>query len=141
MLRQTAWHASCSGPPRLATLAKNGCKVLVVDDDDDSRGAILAMLEGKGYVAAEAANGAEAVRLLEKGLDPDLILTDLVMPVMSGWDLCEMLKQMPGWRTIPLIVLCGMTAEQRGQLQVDDAFEKPTDFTTLLSKIAELCGL
>ena len=119
----------------------NGCKVLIVDDDEDSRGVLLAHLEGQGYVAAEAANGAEAVRLLENGLDPDLILTDLVMPVMSGWDLCEKLKQMPGWRAIPLIVLCGMTAEQRGKLQVDDAFEKPTNFPTLLSKIAELCGL
>lgn len=122
-------------------MSNNGCKVLVVDDDEDSRGVLLAHLEAQGYVAAEAANGAEAVRLLEKGLDPDLILTDLVMPVMSGWDLCETLKQMPAWRAIPLIVLCGMTAEQRGQLQVDDAFEKPTDFTTLLNKIAELCGL
>jgi len=114
---------------------------LVVDDDDDSRGALLALLEHEGYSATEAANGAQAVRLLEKGLDPDLILTDLVMPVMSGWDFCEALKQMPGWRAIPLIVLCGMTAEQRGELQVDDAFEKPTDFKLLLSKIAELCGL
>jgi len=122
-------------------LSSNGCKVLVVDDDEDSRGVLLAHLEGRGYVAAEAANGAEAVRLLEQGLDPDLILTDLMMPVMSGWDLCDRLKQMPGWRGIPLIVLCGMTAEQRGQLQVDDAFEKPTDFPTLLNKIAELCGL
>jgi len=122
-------------------LAHNGCKVLVVDDDGDSRSVLIAHLEGRGYVGTEAANGAEAVRLLERGLDPDLILTDLVMPVMSGWDLCEALKQTPAWRGIPLIVLCGMTAEQRGQLQVDDAFEKPTNFTTLLNKIAELCGL
>lgn len=122
-------------------MSKNGCKVLVVDDDDDSRAMLFALLEEQGYVAAEAANGAEAVRLLERGLDPDLILTDLVMPVMSGWDLCDMLKQMPGWRAIPLIVLCGMTEEQRGELQVDDAFEKPTDVKLLLTRIAELCGL
>jgi CheY-like chemotaxis protein len=122
-------------------VSRNGCKVLVVDDDEDSRQALLLLLEKQGYVAAEAANGAEAIGLLKKGLDPDLILTDLVMPVMSGWDLCEELKRMPGWRAIPLIVLCGMTAEQRGELQVDDAFEKPTDFRKLESRIAELCGL
>jgi CheY-like chemotaxis protein len=122
-------------------VAGNGCKVLVVDDDEDSRGVLAALLEHHGYFAAEAANGAEAVRLLETGLDPDLILTDLIMPVMSGWDLCERIKQIPGWRTIPLIVLCGMTAEQRGKLQVDDAFEKPTDNTILVNRIAELCGL
>jgi CheY-like chemotaxis protein len=122
-------------------LSKNGCKVLVVDDDEDSRTSLSALLEHQGYFAAEAANGAEAVRLLEKGLDPDLVLTDLVMPVMSGWELCETMKRVPGWQGIPLIVLCGMTAEQRGKLQVDDAFEKPTNFTTLLNRIAELCGL
>lgn len=122
-------------------MSKNGCKVLVVDDDEDSRGALLALLEQQGYVAAEAANGAEAVRQLDKGLDPDLILTDLVMPVMSGWDLCDTLKQMPGWRAIPVLVLCGMTEEQRGDLQVDGAFEKPTDFKLLLNRIAELCGI
>jgi CheY-like chemotaxis protein len=122
-------------------LSRNGCKVLVVDDDEDSRSALSALLEHQGYLAAEAENGAEAVRLLEKGLDPDLVLTDLMMPVMSGWELCETLKRVPGWRGIPLIVLCGMTADQRGKLQVDDAFEKPTDFTTLLNRIAELCGL
>ena len=122
-------------------MSRNGCKVLVVDDDEDSRSALSALLEHQGYFAAEAENGAEAVRLLEKGLDPDLVLTDLMMPVMSGWELCETLKRVPGWRGIPLIVLCGMTAEQRGKLQVDDAFEKPTDFKTLLNRIAELCGL
>jgi CheY-like chemotaxis protein len=122
-------------------LSKNGCKVLVVDDDEDSRRPLAQILEQQGYLAAEAANGAEAIGLLKKGLDPDLILTDLMMPVMSGWDLCEELKRMPDWRSIPLIVLCGMTADQRGELQVDDAFEKPTDFDKLLGKIAELCGI
>jgi CheY-like chemotaxis protein len=122
-------------------LSRNGCKILVVDDDADSRTALSSLLEQQGYFAAEAANGSEAVRLLEGGLDPDLVLTDLVMPVMSGWELCEAMKRVPGWREIPLIVLCGMTAEQHGKLQVDDAFEKPTDFTTLLNRIAELCGL
>lgn len=122
-------------------MSKNGCKVLVVDDDEDSRRMLQVLLEGQGYLAAEAANGAQAIGLLKSGLDPDLILTDLVMPVMSGWELCEELKRMPGWCSIPLIVLCGMTAEQRGQLQVDDAFEKPTDFNKLLGKIGELCGL
>jgi CheY-like chemotaxis protein len=119
----------------------NGCKVLVVDDDEDSRRPLLQLLEQQGYLAAEAGNGAEAIGLLKQGLDPDLILTDLVMPVMSGWDLCEELKRMPGWRAIPLIVLCGMNADQRGQLEVDDAFEKPTDYDKLLGKIAELCGI
>ncbi len=121
-------------------MSKNGCKVLVVDDDTDNRELLRELLENEGYFSLTVANGSEAIAQLEAGLDPDLILTDLVMPVMSGWDLCESLKRTPAWRSIPVIVLCGMPAEQRGKLQVDDAFEKPIDVTPLLKRIAELCG-
>ncbi|HEX4336908.1 MAG TPA: response regulator [Polyangiaceae bacterium] len=113
----------------------------MVDDDGDSRGALVDFLENEGYFAAGAEHGARGLSLLEEGFDPDLILTDLMMPVMSGWDFCEELKKTPAWRSIPVIVLCGMAAEQRGKLQVDDAFEKPTDVRLLLSRIAELCGV
>jgi CheY-like chemotaxis protein len=126
-------------PRRL--LSKNGCKVLVVDDDVDNRESLLALLEAKGYLGSVAENGAQAISLLETGLDPDLILTDLMMPVMSGWEFCETLKKTPAWRSIPVVVLCGMAAEQRGKLQVDDAFEKPTNVALLLDRIAELCGI
>jgi CheY-like chemotaxis protein len=119
----------------------NGCRVMVVDDDADNRELVLALLDQEGFVATSAENGAEAIALLEKGLDPDLILTDLLMPVMSGWDLCEALKSKLAWQSIPIIVLCGMSAEQRGELQVDGAFEKPTDNAQLLGRIRELCGL
>jgi CheY-like chemotaxis protein len=121
-------------------MSKNGCKVLVVDDDTENRELLGELLETEGYFSMTVANGSDAIAQLEAGLDPDLILTDLVMPVMSGWDLCESLKRTPAWRSIPVIVLCGMAAEQRGKLQVDDAFEKPTDVTLLLKRIAELCG-
>ena len=115
--------------------------MLVVDDDGDNRHVLSELLVHEGYFSAAAANGAEAIALLESGLDPDLILTDLVMPIMSGWDLCETLKKTPAWRSIPIVVLCGMIADQRGKLQVDDAFEKPIDVPKLLQRIAELCGV
>jgi CheY-like chemotaxis protein len=115
--------------------------VLVVDDDVGNRESLLALLEAKGYLGSAAENGAQAISLLETGLDPDLILTDLMMPVMSGWEFCETLKMTPAWRSIPVVVLCGMAAEQRGKLQVDDAFEKPTNVSLLLDRIAELCGI
>lgn len=122
-------------------MIKNGCKVLVVDDDEDNRVVVSELLEQAGYIALSAENGAEALALLQGGLDPDLILTDLMMPEMSGWDLCEALKASPTWRSIPIIVLCGMSEAQRGKLLVDDAFEKPTDIDLLLRRIAELCGV
>lgn len=115
--------------------------MLVVDDEPDNRELLLSLLEAEGYVGSSAENGAQALELLEQGLDPDLILTDLMMPVMSGWDLCEVLKATPSWRAIPVIVLCGLAAEQRGKLQVEAAFEKPTDNALLLQRIGELCGI
>ncbi len=128
-------------PPRAASIKSNGCKVLVVDDDLSSRDLLAMALENEGYEVASAEHGARAVAMLEAGLDPDLILTDLQMPVMSGWELCAQLKGSPAWRSIPLVVLCGMTPQQRGELQVEDAFEKLTDLDTLLHRIAELCGV
>lgn len=122
-------------------VVRNGCKVLVVDDDPDNREVLVELLDGAGYSAVGAENGSRALTALEEGLDPDLILTDLQMPVMSGWDLCESLKRDPTLRSIPVVLLCGMAAKERGKLQVDDAFEKPTNTTLLLARIAELCGL
>lgn len=122
-------------------MATKGCRILVVDDDASSRDSLIELLEMKGYVTSAAQNGAAAVRQLKNGFDPDLILTDLTMPIMNGWQLCALLKSTPGWRAIPVVVLCGMGEEQRGKLQVEDAFEKPTDIPVLVSRIEELCGL
>ena len=119
----------------------NGCKVLVVDDDPVNRDLLSSALEEEGYVVTAAENGALAVAELERGFDPDLILTDLMMPVMSGWDFCQLLKSRAAWRSIPVVVLCGMTPEQRGMLQVEGAFEKPMHLPTLFRRIGELCGV
>lgn len=122
-------------------MSTNGCKILLVDDDTDSRVLMKDVLETEGYFTVAAENGAVAIAQLEGGLDPDLILTDLVMPTLSGWDLCEALKRTPAWRSIPVVVMCGMAAEQRGKLQIDDAFERPLEVPKLLARIAELCGV
>jgi CheY-like chemotaxis protein len=115
--------------------------VIIVEDDADIRTDLAELLADEGYRVSTAPDGAAALELLRAADPPCLILLDLMMPVMSGWDFCETLKKTPGWRSIPIVVLCGMAAEQRGKLQVDDAFEKPTDVSMLISRIAELCGI
>ncbi len=126
--------------PKRALAPANGCRVLVVDDDEDNRELLVVLLRREGYTTTAAENGAEALALLAEGFDPDVVLTDLMMPVMSGWELCERLKKDSNHRSIPLVVSCGMVAELRGKLQVDAAFEKPVDAAALLKKVAELCG-
>ena len=125
----------------VASVKARGCKILVVDDDLASRELLESGLSEAGYEVATAEHGGKAIGMLQAGLDPDLIVTDLQMPVMSGWELCDQLKASPAWRSIPLVVLCGMTPQQRGELQVDDAFEKPADLDLLVRRISELCGV
>lgn len=134
-----ARHISTRGGAK-NSLRQNGCRLLIVDDETDSRDVLAEILESKGYAVARAENGAVALSLLEAGFDPDLILTDLMMPVMSGWELHAALKRRLAWRSIPVVVICGMSSEQRGQLHVEDSFEKPTDVPVLLKRIADLCA-
>jgi signal transduction histidine kinase/CheY-like chemotaxis protein len=84
--------------------------VMVVDDDDDTRGGIAELLESQGYKVATASNGAEALELLRKGLRPRLILLDLIMPVMDGEALCEACHGDPALSWIPVLILSADTA-------------------------------
>jgi DNA-binding response OmpR family regulator len=76
-------------------------RVLVVDDDPDILDALAEILEVEGYDVQRARNGREALQRLEQGL-PDLVLLDLMMPVMDGWEFARSLA--PGARP-PIIVL------------------------------------
>ena len=76
-------------------------RVLVVDDDPDILDALSEILEVEGYRVQRARNGREALQRLEQGL-PDLVLLDLMMPVMDGWEFARSLD--PGARP-PIIVL------------------------------------
>ncbi|MDB4966613.1 MAG: chemotaxis protein CheY [Myxococcales bacterium] len=67
--------------------------VLVVEDDPDIREAVQMILEDEGFQVVTASNGAEAEAELERMDDPCLMLLDLMMPVMSGWELLEHLKR------------------------------------------------
>lgn len=79
--------------------------VLLVEDDPDSREALAALLEMSGRVVRSAGNGREAIEQLEKGLRPSVILLDLMMPVMNGWEFLEARARGPAWAAIPVIVL------------------------------------
>jgi CheY-like chemotaxis protein len=79
-------------------------RVLVVDDDPDLREAIADALRFEGHRVTEAANGREALEMVRRQR-PSVIVTDLVMPVMSGWELVGALAADPSLRAIPVIVV------------------------------------
>jgi CheY-like chemotaxis protein len=114
-------------------------KVLVVDDNDDVREGARRLLEQEGFHTVGASNGAEAIQVLkEPGEPPCMILMDLMMPVMSGWQLLSVLSVDERWSKIPRVV---MTAAG-GDLHVDPTpvLRKPFDCDRLISAVREACG-
>ena len=79
-------------------------RVLVVEDEADLRELLGRWLETKGYEVMEAADGEEAIALLEAGADPDVILLDLTMPRMDGWTFLEWLRASPRHRDRRVLV-------------------------------------
>jgi CheY-like chemotaxis protein len=84
--------------------------ILIVEDDSFSQ-AILNMFLKQQYHTAVANNGNEALIILETGLMPQLIISDLHTPELDGFQLLEMLKANPKYHPIPFIVLCGDDSE------------------------------
>src|SRR6266542_3237001 len=80
--------------------------ILVVDDDPDQREGLAEILEISGYCVATAANGCEALEVAVK-ISPDLILLDMGMPIMNGWEVMDLFRSDVGLRDIPIIVISG----------------------------------
>jgi CheY-like chemotaxis protein len=86
-------------------MAASRGRILVVDDDPDLRRTIVSLLDDEGYVVVEAANGAEALALLHENPSFSLILFDLVMPVMDGWQLRRELAGDAEFSLIPVVAM------------------------------------
>jgi CheY-like chemotaxis protein len=112
-------------------------EVLVVDDNEDIRDLLQLWIEDHGYQVATASNGEEALAWIERGGHPALILLDLLMPVMSGWEVLERLKADETLSSIPVAV---MSAHHRGPVPADHFLEKPLDLQALIQLIQARCG-
>jgi CheY-like chemotaxis protein len=97
--------------------ADPGLPVLVVEDDEATRNVLGRALSGEGRVVREAANGRIALDCLEREI-PGLILLDLLMPEMDGFELLAALKDRPEWEKIPVVVITAkdLTAEDHARL-------------------------
>lgn len=113
-------------------------EVLVVDDDVAMRRSIEWLLEGNGFRVVTAADGAEALERLRKGLEPCLILLDLTMPGMNGIEFRKVQLQDPALAGIPLVVCSADSkAGRRGELRAAAYLEKPFDADTLLELVEQ----
>jgi CheY-like chemotaxis protein len=91
-----------------------GPLVLIVDDVQDNRTVYVLFLRFSGFRVAEAENGVEALRQAE-ALMPDIVVMDLSLPVMDGWEATRRLKRDPRTKTIPVVVLTGHALPEHAQ--------------------------
>lgn len=112
--------------------------ILVVDDDLDLRELVCQALGSEGYDVVAASNGLEALRVLEAQASPSLILLDLKMPVMNGWELCAALKASSQYADIPIVLTTGSDSPPAGAAAV---MRKPFCFDRLLEIVEHWCSV
>jgi len=116
-------------------------KILLVEDNEMNRDMLSRRLARRGYEITLAMDGQEGV-MLARSVQPDMILMDMSLPVMSGWEATKVLKDDPQLRSIPVIALTAhaMSADREKALNAgcDDFDTKPVDLPRLLGKIQAL---
>ncbi|MGH9734356.1 MAG: response regulator [Candidatus Acidiferrales bacterium] len=116
-------------------------KILVVEDNQASREMISRRLKGKGFSVVAAEDGEQGYALA-RSESPDVILMDISLPGINGWQVIELLKSEPGTRDIPLIVLTAHALvndrARADEIGCDGYFSKPFDFQRLLESIGRL---
>jgi CheY-like chemotaxis protein len=118
-------------------------RILIVEDNDMNWDMLSRRLERRGYQVTRALDGREGVTAAQQR-PPDLILMDMGLPVMDGWEATRLLKGDPATRSIPVIGLTAHAmAEDRQKVMdagCDDYETKPLDLARLLEKISALLG-
>src|ERR1700733_11403096 len=116
----------------------SGRTLLVVEDDVDIREALDGLLSMEGFRVSGCANGREALDWLRDSPKPDLILLDLMMPVMDGWQFRVSQKDDPELATIPVIALSAASTAKAAAIDAEAYLKKPVDYDTLIETIDRL---
>lgn len=119
-------------------------KILIVDDESGARGALETLLRREGFDVRNASDGPSALAECAK-FSPDLILLDILMPGMNGFEVCRMIKATPETRLTPVVLITGLSAtEDRIEginAGADDFLSKPIDINELLARTRSLLRL
>jgi two-component system cell cycle response regulator DivK len=113
--------------------------ILVAEDNPDSRDALRALLEAYGFAVVEAENGQEAIKQALRH-HPDLVLMDIMMPVMDGLQATRTLRASPDFRQVPIVALTAMAGSRQLAMEAgcDDHLPKPIDIPAFLQTIRTL---
>jgi two-component system chemotaxis response regulator CheY len=111
--------------------------VLIVEDEEDLRELMQASLELRGYRVVTAQDGQEALDKIDSIEQLCLVLLDLLMPGMNGWDFFEKMRQRPELSEVPVIV--HSSASSHAPAGVTRVLQKPIQFERLISVVSEYC--
>lgn len=117
--------------------------ILIVEDDHDVAQSVAEVLESSGYGTGIAANGREALDYLEKNTQTDLILLDMMMPVMDGWQFREEQRKLPAFDSIPVVIVTadGNARGKAEAIQAAGLVSKPVTIDGLLNEVERICGI
>lgn len=114
-------------------------RVLVVEDDPDTREMLCRFLELEGYQVESAANGRQALERLTAGGETCVIVLDLMMPVMDGWQFRQEQVRRADLAKIPVIVVSAAGRERIERIDADEVLAKPVDLDHLLERVSAYC--
>jgi DNA-binding response OmpR family regulator len=116
---------------------------MIVDDDPECQNSVKQALEliDKDYTVTCVSSGTQCIELLENNEIPDLILLDIMMPGMSGWETLKIIKENMSWRDIPVAFLTSRSdnvAEITGKFLAADFIKKPFDIEDLKNRVDKI---
>jgi DNA-binding response OmpR family regulator len=121
-------------------------KILIIDDDFDFLTSVKTVLQSSGYDPVTATSGDEGLKKAKQS-KPDLIVLDVMMPGINGWDVCEALKEDAATQKIPVIMLTSVASHMKDssyshasgkQTEADDYIPKPVEPPVLLERVKRL---
>lgn len=117
--------------------------VLVVDDSPDIRDAMACLLRVRGWDVATAANGSEVFQSFENGLRPCMMLLDLCMPDMDGWEVWDRMRAHDEWQTTPVVILSGEPPDpvRAREVGIRAFLQKPRSVPDILEAVERHCRL
>ncbi len=126
-------------------MSKENRSILVIDDDEDCRSMVRTILEDKGFEVTTGCNGVEAVEIMEKIDKPALIILDIMMPEMNGYQVVERMKLNPKLQNIPIMMVTAKASDEDviegyKTYAVDYYITKPFNTRQLLAGIKLILG-
>ena len=113
--------------------------ILLIEDEVDIRTILKDALEWEGYRVYTASNGKEGMEILLEMPTPCLILLDLMMPVMNGWEFADALETYRAYADIPIVTLSAFSDPEK-RIRANGSIKKPVDLDVLFALVSKHCG-